>query len=311
MKRAAFAVILFLLTSEVLIAVTGADWRLLRPLLYYQAVDIPLHEPFSDPRLLYGLKKNASAVIEGRTITTNSFGFRDRERLAAKPPGVFRIVCLGSSNTYGALVNDGETYPARLEALLNARGGRRRYEVWNAGVSAYTLGQSAASAENIARDFDPDLLLIQLHSTKRRPFLIGRPVGRYFDADPELYLENLRFLPYGGAALLRHWRFARALVFAYNRLSKGPGNNPLYDGDGPSENALRSLVEKHGRRIPIVVLYNPGWHGEILPELGLKAVHLEKHLPSDFSADHLLIHPPAYVYRWYAEVLARELPLPR
>jgi hypothetical protein len=303
---------LALSSAELVVRLTDEDWKLLRPLLYYQGVHLSLHQTSEDVDLLYELKKSTSAVIEGQIFTMNALGFRDRERSAQKPPGVFRIVCLGSSNTYGALVNDSETYPAQLEALLNeGRRGKRRYEVWNAGVSAYTLRQSAASAEKIFMKYAPDLLLIQPHATGRRPFLLGQPVERYFDEDPSLYAENLPYLPFGGssldAALLRRVRFYRALVVLYNRRAAGQGDF----AHNLSMTALRRLVEQHGRQVPIVMLYNPGSRTAALPELGLKAIFLDDYLPPDYSADHLLIHPPAYVYRWYAEVLKRALPLPR
>lgn len=308
MKAFALSALVFLAAAELLTAATGVDWKLLAPLLYYQGVHLPVHRPSADPALLYELVPGYSGEFDGRRVGVNALGFRGPERAARKPAGVFRVVCLGSSNTYGATVGDADAYPALTEALLNARGGAKRYEVWNAGVSAYTVAQSAAQGELIAARYEPDLFLFQLHSTRRRPFLLGRPFGRYFDEDPSLYLENIRWLPLRGspwdAVLLRRWRLWRALVIAANRLAPGAANNPRYDNAVEPGAGLCRLRE---RGVPVVLLRNPGRGTPDPCETGLPVIDLEKRLPKDYSADYLLIHPPAYVYRWYAKVIAGEL----
>lgn len=308
MKAAALSVLVFLAAAELLIAATGVDWKLLAPLLYYQGVDLPVHRASDDPALHYELIPGYSGVLDGRAVRVNALGRRDPERTAAKPAGTFRIVCLGSSNTYGATVGDGETYPALTEALLGARGGKTRYEVWNAGVSAYTVAQSAAQGEAIADSSAPDLFLFQMHSTRRRPFLLGAPFSRYFDADPALYAENLRLLPFRGgaldAALMRRWRLWRALVIAANRLGGERRNNPGYDNAlAPGE----GLCRLRRRGVPVVMLRNPGHGTPDACEAGLPVIDLEARLPKDYSADYLLIHPPAYVYRWYAKTIVESL----
>jgi hypothetical protein len=308
MKAFALSALIFLAAAEVLIAATGVDWNLLAPLLYYQGVDLPVHRPSENPALLYELVPGYAGDLDGRRITVNSLGFRGPERARRKPAGVLRVVCLGSSNTYGATVGDGDAYPALTEALLNARGGKTRFEVWNAGVSGYSVTQSAAAGELIAEADEPDLFIFQMHSTRRRPFLLGRPFARYFDAEPSLYLENLRLLPLGGrpldAALLRRWRLWRALVIAANRLAPGAANNPRYDNKiAPAE----GLCRLRRGRVPIVLLRNPGRGTPDACEEGLPVIDLEASLPKNYSADYLLIHPPAYVYRWYAKTIAERL----
>jgi len=71
-------------------------------------------------------------------LTTNSLGMRGRELAREKPPGTFRILCIGSSSTFGAGVRREEaTYPAQLERILDrARPGGWAVEVGNCGVGA-------------------------------------------------------------------------------------------------------------------------------------------------------------------------------
>jgi hypothetical protein len=59
----------------------------------------------------------------------NTWFFRERE-LAPKAPGIIRVVLLGDSFTEGQGVKESDTTARRLEALLNASGGRR-WEVLN------------------------------------------------------------------------------------------------------------------------------------------------------------------------------------
>jgi hypothetical protein len=121
-----------------------------------------------DPDLFWRYRANQSLVksyhgdpsLEGRSIhvRTNGFGLRDRSRTREKPPGVFRILSLGESTTFGDRVEAAQTYSSRLEALLNAEPGRR-VEVWNCGICSYTTYQSVRWLELDGLAFDPDLVL--------------------------------------------------------------------------------------------------------------------------------------------------------
>jgi hypothetical protein len=66
---------------------------------------------------------------------TNNVGFRDDEVVLPKPPGVFRIVCVGGSTTAEGLTND-LTYPNMLEKILRQRWPGRTIEVINGGIFA-------------------------------------------------------------------------------------------------------------------------------------------------------------------------------
>lgn len=88
----------------------------------------------------------------------NRQGFRDDDVELPKPPGVFRIVCIGGSTTEEGATN-ATTYPNLLEAELNARfGGSPRIDVVNCGVSGIlTSGERARTFDYLA--LEPDLLL--------------------------------------------------------------------------------------------------------------------------------------------------------
>ena len=100
----------------------------------------------------------------GRLIPfrTNAQGWKDREHTWAKPRGVFRIVVLGDSYTYGLVAID-QQYTTRLEAMLR-QNGWPQCEVISIGVSGWGTDQSleALIAEGVR--YHPDLVIYQFCS---------------------------------------------------------------------------------------------------------------------------------------------------
>lgn len=87
--------------------------------------------------------------------STNSHGFRDRERRYEKPPGVARVAVLGDSVTLGRGIPLEQTHPAVLEELLGPG-----VEVLNFGVGGYNTGQEVEIYARRGRRYDPDLLIV-------------------------------------------------------------------------------------------------------------------------------------------------------
>ena len=91
----------------------------------------------------------------------NSLGYRGDEITVPKPDGVFRIVAMGGSTTYGEFIEDNDlTYPAQLEQVLREDYGYENVEVVNAGVPAYTSWESLVSLQFRVLDLEPDLIII-------------------------------------------------------------------------------------------------------------------------------------------------------
>jgi lysophospholipase L1-like esterase len=89
----------------------------------------------------------------------NSEGWRDRERTTQKRPNTFRILVLGDSMTYGAIVGQADTYTAILERKLRANGVDA--EVINISSGGWGADQEleALTVEGIA--YKPDLVILQ------------------------------------------------------------------------------------------------------------------------------------------------------
>jgi len=121
------------------------------------------------------------------TATIDARGFRGGpERLAPAHPGVYRVLCVGDSITYGFNVDAADTYPRQLEALLAARHPGRRFEVINAGVAGWSWIQGRRFLELEGLALRPDAVVIG-HGTNDQFFpatitdaeRIGRATGPF------------------------------------------------------------------------------------------------------------------------------------
>ena len=95
----------------------------------------------------------------GYHIRINSHGLRGPEISLDKPKGVFRILGLGDSFSFGWGVEEGKTYLRVLESKLRAAG--YRVEVLNAGVPAWHSVQSLGYLKKRGLRFRPDLILAE------------------------------------------------------------------------------------------------------------------------------------------------------
>ena len=113
--------------------------------------------------LQFTLRPNQDRELFGHPFTTNAFGMRDVPYTRTKPPGVYRIVLLGSSIDMGWGVGTDETYENRFESWLNRhaerRGLPRRFEVLNFAVAAYGPAQRLEAFRRRAEGFEPDLVM--------------------------------------------------------------------------------------------------------------------------------------------------------
>jgi hypothetical protein len=303
-------VLFTLLVFEVGIRWTGLDMIALRPLLYYQHAVVSLHEVSPDSVLLYQLKPGARGSFGGVDFSVNSLGFRDRGRLARKAPGVFRIVCVGASYMFGALVGDDETLPHYLEEILN-KSFQGRFEVWNAGVSAYDVLQEAALARLVEAKYSPDLIIFNLNGTGRRAFLFGQPYAQFFRADPSLYLENLQYVPLAsspwGLRLLSGSALYRTAVIYFNYRLLPWGPDPAFAQNRNSQYWRRYLADSRPDlpKALLVLGAAPGPDPE--GKLPLIALYRGEHVPGRLPAEYFLVHPPAPVYRLQAQIAAQRL----
>lgn len=118
--------------------------------------------------LEYELKRSYSGNYAGTPFNTNRWGMRDQDYDAARPPGVFRIVLLGSSAGMAPGVPEDQSFASLLEKKLNddARLARskQRYEILNFSVAGYSLLQNIVVAQRKIFSFHPNAVLVSLES---------------------------------------------------------------------------------------------------------------------------------------------------
>jgi lysophospholipase L1-like esterase len=89
----------------------------------------------------------------------NALGYRGDEISIPKPEGIYRIIAMGGSNTYGFFLQPSETYPAQLQQVLREDYGYENVEVINAGVAGYTSFHIAANFASRYLELEPDLAI--------------------------------------------------------------------------------------------------------------------------------------------------------
>lgn len=178
---------LLLIVAATLAALVGAESvvRALPDSLLSQVLDTPDDSLWADPEWrsppahVYrddpdiGYVHASSAIADVKVaehpnrafrFRTNSVGLRrDDDVVVPKPPGTFRVLVLGDSQTSGYTDND-ETYPARLEALLQRRAGPARVEVLNAGVDGYGPQQAYLWYLKHGAALAPDLVIFAVYA---------------------------------------------------------------------------------------------------------------------------------------------------
>ena len=87
---------------------------------------------------------------------------RDFAYPPAKAEGVFRIVVVGDSFTFGGKGHFDDTFVKRLERMLNLNNSQRKVEVLNWGVPGYSAVQENALVKRALRHFQPDLVVLEI-----------------------------------------------------------------------------------------------------------------------------------------------------
>jgi hypothetical protein len=131
-----------------------------------------------DPKLSFVHEPNTDAFLMGHDVKINSQGLRDNEYALAKPPGVYRILVLGDSTTFGWGVSIDDTAAKILERELNAQHlpGYQHFEVINAGVGNYDTVQEVTYYKTRGRDFHPDMVILVFFINDPEPVPVQKSI---------------------------------------------------------------------------------------------------------------------------------------
>jgi lysophospholipase L1-like esterase len=135
-------VVLFFLGGEILLRVTGVQ--------QIGPTAINIYQKSDDPDISYRLLPNLSVKAFREIVTTDQHGFRSRPIDPKKPS----IAVLGDSVTFGYGLRDDQTIPAIVASHLPS------YNVINAGVPGYHLGQELALYRKNIAPLKPSVLVV-------------------------------------------------------------------------------------------------------------------------------------------------------
>jgi lysophospholipase L1-like esterase len=111
-----------------------------------------------DPELKYRHRPNFESTYQGVSLRFNELGLRD-DPVGPKPPGEYRILCLGDSQTMGWGVRREDIWTERVEAILKARLGRD-VRLVNSGVVSYETRQQYRFLTRHGWAMQPDMLFV-------------------------------------------------------------------------------------------------------------------------------------------------------
>ena len=159
------------------------------------------------------------ALVLEQPVRTSSLGLRGAEHPPTPEPGVFRMLGVGDSVTFGQGVTDDETFLAVAESIL---GERHSVELINAGVPSWDLRQQLRWIEHRGLALEPQLLLVFFYVNDLVPISYPDPEH----ALPRLELEAPAWAR-GEAGLRRHsWLFNKL----WRTIERGRLGATLLDG---------------------------------------------------------------------------------
>jgi lysophospholipase L1-like esterase len=213
------------------------------------------------------------------------------EHTLEKDPGVFRILGLGDSFTYGAGAEFKEIYLSRLEDLLNRRAGEHpRVEIIKAGIPRFFPATQRILLEEYGSRFAPDLILVG--------FLVNDVIdtAKGLDAvvvDRSGFLKSREAAELGdlGVSLYTHSDFMRLLLSTYVnfriQMRYPTDRGEVKKADGLHEKDWRKVEEEYARMVAAAA----EWGGRVV------LVHIPQKGPWDPDDDY----PPARLAAWAAE----------
>jgi lysophospholipase L1-like esterase len=265
-------------------------------------------------------------------VRINQAGFRGGPFPGAKPPGVYRIVVLGDSFTFGYGVREHQAYPARLARRLNARtGGRPRVEVVNLGVPGAGPLDYLWHLEHTGLALQPDLVVVGLFANdvndiyQLRRFGARSALFTLADLQHADAAERPWWKRAAGTALPNLYVLASRAIRLVSVSSEARAAAPTVGGIGPDPAAMvAALGKRYGCEEAIALRYRALaaddravldrlLRGEPLGEDMRPVLLLAALVDPDAEADTILLRSPERRSAWNqtARVLTKIIALAR
>ncbi len=303
-------ILLTLALLEGMVRIWGYSDRYMYDPIYasYDKCDTPLvvHKP-----------NLQNALARANTlINTDSLGLRSLvpgRIIGEKPPNTVRIAIAGDSVTFGhGIRHTADVYPNVLEGFLNSVSeGKTNYEVYNFGVSAYSLAEMTATLKCRMLDIKPDIVVCAFILDDFDP---GRMVSvdEYgYTNDRKLAVDSGRFPAL--KRFLRHFHLTyliRDAFFAPKQKESNSYDEALVSKSYPYLQEFRKIASEKG--IPYFFILLPSYGSEasskIAEKLGSDGFNFldlstlwAEYKFEDYRADKYDAHPSAAVHKQIAE----------
>lgn len=146
--------------------------------LYLASIDPARNLPFN------GMDQNGNRYSWGQLVVNNRYGFREREFQVPKPAGVYRIMVLGDSLTWGVGLSLEERYTNLLEKKLAEAFPDKRVEVLDFALEGASTIREREFLRQYKDAVSPDLIVVgfclndpqpksQEYSIERENFIHG------------------------------------------------------------------------------------------------------------------------------------------
>ena len=116
-----------------------------------------------DSDIGHWLTPNQQAFTHDKTVITNSVGIRDSEYTLKAPSGVYRVLALGDSQTFGNGLELKDTWPKQLESTLNQSNNGIRFEVINSGLPGSDTWQHEIIFNRMISNYHPDSVVLAFY----------------------------------------------------------------------------------------------------------------------------------------------------
>lgn len=185
-------------------------------------------------------RKSVSVTFRDITYTHNAEGFRGKD-FAPKSSKV-RVAALGGSTTYGANVNDGETWPVYLESMLGPD-----YEVLNFGVIGHGTIEHINMAALALPEHKPDVLIVHAGLNDLRNMHIRNLAADYSDYHAPTIHGGMGFCSEGST---QNFASVRAAIWGLKQINVYPrcvfdDLSPREDDSPASEDYARYLFKRN------------------------------------------------------------------
>lgn len=241
----------------------------------------------------------------------NAHGWRDLERSFAAPPGRFRVVVLGDSNTFGTIVPAEAIYPRVLERTLRAQG--YDVEFVTLALGGWFTDQELEALRREGVRYEPDLVVLQFCtndlsgnvSTEAPPLPAIKPFRYRLAADgrsrreanPDWTPPTRRPWIWWLEGVAKHSELLKRLFWSRSVVRRFPGAErpPLpprgYRYDASSAARLRLALGDAAERLPAFEF------GRLLSEQDL-ARALAGLDPDQARAARRILEVPPFAFRW-------------